>query len=121
MQEMWLVGGDFNVILTEEEKQGGLPFTNAEAQDFATCIATCALTELKYKGRVVSHGGMGEYERNVFLRCLDGVMANQEFLELLPTSESYHLIRQGSNHAPLHIVCNSKEESVQRPFKFLNF
>lgn len=35
IQDPWLVGGDFNVILTKEEKQGGLPFTNAEAQDFA--------------------------------------------------------------------------------------
>ncbi|XP_049362608.1 uncharacterized protein LOC125827346 [Solanum verrucosum] len=44
----WLVGGDFNVILNEEEKQGGLEFTQFEAMDFSQCIKNCALIELKY-------------------------------------------------------------------------
>lgn len=33
----WLVGGDFNVILTEEEKYGGLPVYLREVKDFAHC------------------------------------------------------------------------------------
>ncbi|WMV24107.1 hypothetical protein MTR67_017492 [Solanum verrucosum] len=49
--EPWLVGGDFNVILNAEEKLGGLPFTHAEASDFAHCINNCALSELKSKGK----------------------------------------------------------------------
>ncbi|XP_015165284.1 uncharacterized protein [Solanum tuberosum] len=44
----WLIGGDFNVILNEEEKQGGLPFMQSEAIDFAQCINNCGLVELKY-------------------------------------------------------------------------
>ncbi|KAH0667944.1 hypothetical protein KY285_029150 [Solanum tuberosum] len=31
----WIVGRDFNVILREEEKLGGLAFTQTEAVDFA--------------------------------------------------------------------------------------
>ncbi|KAG5599048.1 hypothetical protein H5410_030418 [Solanum commersonii] len=37
----WIIGGDFNVILNEEEKLGGLSFTQNEAIDFALFINNC--------------------------------------------------------------------------------
>lgn len=49
-QKPWVIGGDFNVVLDEEEKQGGLPFTQLEAMDFAQCINNCGLEELKVIG-----------------------------------------------------------------------
>ncbi|KAG5630392.1 hypothetical protein H5410_002109 [Solanum commersonii] len=42
-------------------------------------------------------------------------------MELLPDSEVHHLIREGSDHVPLHVTCNATQESVSRPFMFLNF
>lgn len=107
-----MVGGDFNVILNEEEKQGGLPFTNVEAQDFATFVANYALIDLKYKGSSFTWWNGREGEDCMFKR-LDRILVNQDsYIDALPTSESHHLIRQGSDHAPLHVVCNSKEEPV---------
>ncbi|XP_059281156.1 uncharacterized protein LOC132034819 [Lycium ferocissimum] len=46
----WLVAGDFNVILSEEEKLGGLPVSLYECEDFAFCINSCRLFDLGYKG-----------------------------------------------------------------------
>lgn len=46
----WIVGGNFNVILNEEEKIGGLDFTEQEALDFMKCINNCALSEVSYTG-----------------------------------------------------------------------
>lgn len=60
-------------------------------------------------------------ERERIFKRLDRVFGNQEFINLLPSSKVHHLVRQGSDHAPLHIICNSKEELTSRPFKFLNF
>lgn len=37
----WLVGGYFNVILSPEEKLGGLPVYYQETEDFANSITTC--------------------------------------------------------------------------------
>lgn len=34
----WLISGDFNVILNEEENLGGLDFTQQEAMNFARCM-----------------------------------------------------------------------------------
>lgn len=42
-------------------------------------------------------------------------------MQKLPNSEVHHLIRQGSDHATLHELCNTSEEQVLKPFKFLNF
>jgi len=48
-------------------------------------------------------------------------MGNQKFFELLPASEVTHMLRQGSDHAPLLVKCNTDSEPVIKPFKFLNF
>lgn len=42
-------------------------------------------------------------------------------MKLLPNSEVHHLIREGSNHAPLHVIGNDSQEQVVKPFRFLNF
>lgn len=55
----WVVRGDFNVILHEEERLGGLDFIQQEATDFAQCINNYALSEVHFTGSI-SHGGMVE-------------------------------------------------------------
>ncbi|KAH0757171.1 hypothetical protein KY290_020664 [Solanum tuberosum] len=50
MEDPWLIGGDFNVILNKEEKLGDLAFTQSEAIDFAICINNCALEEIRSIG-----------------------------------------------------------------------
>ncbi|XP_060190636.1 uncharacterized protein LOC132619893 [Lycium barbarum] len=46
----WLVGDDFNVIMNEDEKIGGLPVFPDEYEDFAFCINSCELFDINYKG-----------------------------------------------------------------------
>lgn len=43
-------GGDFNVILNEKEKLGGLPITHSETADFEHCLNTCNLKEIDFTG-----------------------------------------------------------------------
>ncbi|KAG5632942.1 hypothetical protein H5410_004659 [Solanum commersonii] len=67
----WMVGGDFNTIVDESEKLGGLPVSQVELEDFNTKVQ--------------------------------------------------HLIREGSDHAPLHVTCSTGQEQIYKPFRFLNF
>ncbi|XP_060200195.1 uncharacterized protein LOC132628431 [Lycium barbarum] len=50
MTSPWLVGGDFNVILNEEEEIGGLPVFPQEYEDFVFCLNSCELHEMSFKG-----------------------------------------------------------------------
>lgn len=45
---LWIVGGDFNVILNEKEKLGGLDFSQMEDIDFTQCINNYALSKVKF-------------------------------------------------------------------------
>ncbi|KAG5581297.1 hypothetical protein H5410_051924 [Solanum commersonii] len=38
-----------------------------------------------------------------------------------PASEVTHMLRQGSDHAPLLVKCSTDSEPVIKPFRFLNF
>ncbi|KAG5615618.1 hypothetical protein H5410_015442 [Solanum commersonii] len=48
----WVVGGDFNVVLNDSEKLGGLPVCQMETTDFAHCISDLGLTEFPFSGNL---------------------------------------------------------------------
>lgn len=55
---------------------------------------------------------MEDYRRNTFSRGLDRVLVNHPFLDLYPTSKIQHLVRKGSDHASLHMICNTIRNHV---------
>lgn len=73
----WLVVGDFNVIVDEEE-MGGLPVSMNEIEDFRHCINTCNLFDLGFKGSIYTWWNGRTDDDNIFKR-LDRCLANIEF------------------------------------------
>ncbi|XP_059292492.1 uncharacterized protein LOC132045941 [Lycium ferocissimum] len=112
--------GDFNLILKADEKLGGLPVHLSKTGDFGHFVNNCGLMELKFSGSRYTWWN-GRTEEDCIFKRLDRVFGNQEFMDLFPSFDVSHLIRHGSDHAPLHVVCDSQEEVVVKPFKFLNF
>ncbi|XP_047257567.1 uncharacterized protein LOC124889640 [Capsicum annuum] len=49
INDLWIVGGVFNVIRHTEEKLGGLPVTFEESKDFNHCISNCNLDKIAFK------------------------------------------------------------------------
>lgn len=100
---MPLVGrGDFNTIVDEVEKLGGLPVTQEETIDFMSCISKCALNKLKFIGSNYTWWN-GRIEEEYIFKRLDRVFGNSEFVQLLPNSEV---------HIQLEI-CHSKENKLE--------
>ncbi|XP_019241599.1 PREDICTED: uncharacterized protein LOC109221581 [Nicotiana attenuata] len=120
MTSPWLVAGDFNVILDEEEKFGGLPVSLNEVADFRHCVNTCNLTDLGFKGSIFTwwNGRAGE---DCIFKRLDRCLANIEFQEMFPTIEVNHLSKTGSDHSPLFLTCKTDAIPIKKAFKFLNF
>lgn len=88
--------------------------------DFAQCANNCALTEIKFSGSKLIWWN-GRIEEKCIFKRLDRVFGNLEFMQQFPNSEIQHLIREGSDHCPLLLSCNSNQESVTKTFRFLNF
>lgn len=116
----WMVGGDFNVILNEDEKLGGLDLEQSEAMDFAQCINSCALLEVKFTGSKFTWWN-GRINQECIFKRLDRVLVNSEFLSIFPVTEATHMIREGSDHTPIHVSANSETGNMVKPFKFQNF
>ncbi|XP_075084929.1 uncharacterized protein LOC142168166 [Nicotiana tabacum] len=91
MELPWVVGGDFNVILNEEEKIGGLLVYPPEYEDFSFCVNSCELFDTGYTSSPFT--------------CVD----------------VEHLIRTGSDHAPMLMTCGEDVAHFVKPFRFLNF
>nr|XP_016516053.1 PREDICTED: uncharacterized protein LOC107832701 [Nicotiana tabacum] len=67
MKLEWLVGGDFNVILHEEEKTRGLLVHPPKYEDFAFCVNSCGLFEQGYKGSPFT--GTGSDHTPLLMTC----------------------------------------------------
>lgn len=107
MELPWVVGGDFNVIMDEDEKIGGLPVYPPEYEKFAACVNSCGLFEVGFKGSPFTWWNSIANSECIFKR-LDRVFVNLPFQNLFSTTEIEHLIRTGSDHAPLLMSCGEE-------------
>ncbi|KAG5572007.1 hypothetical protein H5410_061773 [Solanum commersonii] len=102
----WIVGGDFNTIIHVSEKLGGLVVTQNETTNFIGSYFTW---------------WNGIIDEECIFKRRDNSFENNEFMNTLQESEVHHLIRKGSDHAPLHVSCNNIQEQINKSFRFLNF
>lgn len=105
---LWIIGEDFNMILNEEEKMGGLPFEQHEAMDFTFCINNCSLMEIKYSGSDYTWWNR-RIEKECIFKRLDRVLVNNVFLDSYPSSEVVYLIKDRSGHAPIQLECKTED------------
>ncbi|XP_070040902.1 uncharacterized protein [Nicotiana tomentosiformis] len=59
--------------------------------------------------------------KECIFKCLDRIFVNFPFQSLFPNIEVEHLMRIGSDHAPLLMSCGEEAMQFVKPFKFLNF
>ncbi|CAN1160243.1 Transposon TX1 uncharacterized 149 kDa protein [Linum perenne] len=110
----WLLAGDFNAMVDSSEKVGGARFNSAKAQEFREWIANCGLFDAGFTGPKFT------WFRGNIRERLDRSLCNDKWLELFPTSATFHVERLKSDHRP--ILIRSSDEAAQvrpiRPFRF---
>ncbi|XP_059287623.1 uncharacterized protein LOC132040947 [Lycium ferocissimum] len=116
----WLVGGDFNVIMNEDEKTGGLPVFPDEYEDFAFCTNSCELFDINYKGSLFTWWS-GRAGSDCIFKRLDRMITNSKLQDWFAHMEVEHLSRTGSDHAPLLLTCGEISYHIRKPFRFLKF
>nr|XP_016459868.1 PREDICTED: uncharacterized protein LOC107783415 [Nicotiana tabacum] len=120
MELPWLVGGDFNVVLHEDEKIGGFPVHPPEYEGFAFCVNSCGLFYQGYKGSPFTWWN-GRSNAECIFKRLDRIFVNFPFQNMMPTIEVEHLIRTRSDHALLLMTCGEQAINFVKPFRFLKF
>lgn len=104
MRVLWMVGGDFNVILSNEEKWMGLPVTPDECEDFAFCVNSSELFDVGFKGSPYTWWNGRAAEDCIFKR-LDRILVNVPYQDSFPQIEIEHLTKTGSDHSPMLFTC----------------
>ncbi|XP_060210576.1 uncharacterized protein LOC132637514 [Lycium barbarum] len=120
MTSPWLLGGDFNDILNEEVKIGGLLVLPQEYEDFAFCLNSCELHEMPFKGSPFTWWN-GSAANDCIFKRLDRIVHNDTFQNWFGHLEVEHLSRTGSDHASLLVSCGDQVEKFIKPFRFLKF
>lgn len=112
MPSPWLVGGDFNMVMNEEEKIGGIPITITNTEDFVTCVNSLALHDVGFKGSPFTWWN-GKADQECIFERLDRVLANQHLQNIMGYTEVDYLSRTGSDHAQLLISLGGQNSVVK--------
>lgn len=89
----WLVGVDFNTILSREKKLGGLPVIYQETEDFSNCLNECDFYDMGYNGGTFTWWN-GRTDKACIFKRLDRVLSNQEIMDEYPNIQVKHLIKR---------------------------
>ncbi|XP_060168986.1 uncharacterized protein LOC132599797 [Lycium barbarum] len=116
----WAVCGDFNSILTMDEKFGGKPHRIGKSIPFIECLHDCGLMDIGYSGNRFTWCNERKEDKIIWKR-LDRMLVNDKWNDLFANSEVIHLPRVSSDHCPLLITCGNGQENYIKYFKFLNF
>ncbi|KAH0657699.1 hypothetical protein KY290_027261 [Solanum tuberosum] len=106
--------GDFNSILTAEDKPIGSQVQSSKTRDFQECINDCNLTELVTVGRKFTWTN-----GHVFSR-IDRALVNAEWVLHMPIVQVLVMDPLFSDHSPLSINVEEHKDAKKRPFKFFN-
>lgn len=97
-----IVGGDFNKILYDHEKRGGIPKTFNQMNYFRTSLAQHSLTNLHSSGSCFTWEYKRRHPFNI-LECLDRFVVTPTWRNTFPNFSSKNLEFYGSDHRPVLI------------------
>lgn len=96
----WLVGGDFNEILYEMEKQGGAPRALSQMRDFQAALTKNNLFDLDAEGPTFTWNNMRKGIQRVLVR-LDRFVASIDWINNFMERKITNLDYYGSDHRPI--------------------
>ncbi|KAL6182497.1 hypothetical protein ACLB2K_043916 [Fragaria x ananassa] len=119
----WLLGGDFNEIMSSIEKEGGQIRAERQMDGFREVLNVCNLKDLYYTGPCFTWRG-NRHGAEVKER-LDRFLGSSTWLQLFPTSKVTHLPPNESDHLPILIQIQRcgrrKKRKKRRKFRFEEF
>ncbi|GLT65286.1 hypothetical protein SLA2020_377250 [Shorea laevis] len=116
----WLLIGDFNAILSSDEKQGGRNFGSSSHNVFVDFVHSNGLVDLGFSGNPFTWSNKRQGIHNIKER-LDRGLSNHEWIIMFPNALVTHLPATVSDHSPLLLSTNCDRPRLPKPFKFEEF
>ncbi|XP_020249299.1 uncharacterized protein LOC109826691 [Asparagus officinalis] len=113
----WLLSGDFNAMLGNEEKLGGVMLTDADILDFRSFTESCQLSHLKTLGCFYTWNNKQDSATRVW-SGLDRSLVNDSWIQIFNSGHVEYLLPSFSDHSPGLISIYDVENRGKKPFKF---
>jgi len=115
----WIVMGDFNAILSADDRIGGDSAWPRHQDDFATCMSQAKLLQAPATGlKFTWHNG--QHNCNTIQKKLDWVFGNPSLFSTWPATHATFQPRSISDHSAMILRLHSLTHHQHSPFKFLN-
>ncbi|XP_058775015.1 uncharacterized protein LOC131649265 [Vicia villosa] len=117
-QGPWCLIGDYNNVLTTDDRIGGKEIHEGEYSDLATMMTNCGLAELDKIGD--RYTWCNKHVNGTIYSCIDRAIANNDWFQQRLKWELHVLEPSISDHALLCLRNNEHTQRTKSMFKFLN-
>ncbi|XP_074305997.1 uncharacterized protein LOC141641225 [Silene latifolia] len=114
----WAMAGDFNCVLTPEERLGGHSFI-AEMEPFRDCLDQCGMIDIPATGSKFTWNNKQGPDSRVFSR-LDRFLVNQEWQDCFPHLQAHFHPEGLFDHNPSTVSSSLRECEGKPPFRYYN-
>ncbi|KAL7157883.1 hypothetical protein ABFS83_02G105900 [Erythranthe nasuta] len=119
LTEPWLVMGDFNFVMSPEEKTGGNIPTAYELKDCTETVLGLGLEDIPYTGSMLTWSNSAV--DNTIWSKLDRAMVNSAWYDQLPVTKAEFLAPGPiSDRSPCTVTIHRESSKGQAHFKFFN-
>jgi hypothetical protein len=116
----WILGGDFNMIMSLEEKAGGSKRLDPESGKFKTLPEHLNLVDIENSNGTFTWSNRRSGSQHVACR-LDRFLVTEELIESGLCMESLILPKAGSDHWPIALQIAAETTPALKPFRFEKF
>ena len=117
----WVIAGDFNEPLLNEDKFGGRPVSLSRSLLFKDCLDKCNMVDLGFSGPWYTWTNRREIN-NLIQERIDRFFMNPSWCLLFPDARVSHLTRCHSDHCPVLLETVPRQTTfLKRPFRFQSF
>ncbi|KAL9347296.1 hypothetical protein Peur_058662 [Populus x canadensis] len=111
----WIFLGDFNSILSQDDKHNSDPVSNNEISDFRECCADLGIADLNFTGCHFT------WTSGTIWTKIDRVMVNTHWFTLQPMAHvHFGTLGAFSDHSPASVQLGLRELHCKQNFKFFN-
>ncbi|XP_062028816.1 uncharacterized protein LOC133744789 [Rosa rugosa] len=114
----WICVGDFNELVSNDEKEGGIPWHWNRIRYLKNFMDRHGLFDLSFTGPKFTWENCKEEAEEIIRERLDRAIGNADWLCSWPDSFVHHEPRVGSDHCPLVIYTYPRLPKGPKPFRF---